>query len=121
LLLAGCSKDIQNKDAVRQGVVDYLSKKGFNLNQMEVEIKQVNFQQDKAQAMVAFKPKGGQAADGMSLSYQLEKKGNKWEVVKAAPGGGANPHGGEMAPPMGMPPAGGGAMPPNHPPAPEKK
>jgi hypothetical protein len=55
----------------------------------------------------------------MSMTYNLEKKGNKWEVVKsgsaAAPGG--NPHGGEAMPAMPMPGTPQGTLPPGHPPA----
>jgi hypothetical protein len=114
LALAGCSKNAQNKDAVRQGVIDYLtSKTGLNVGSMTVDVKSVNFNGNKAEAVVSFKPKGGTDAQGMEMPYKLEQQGEKWVVTGrgdsgqnahgAAPAGGTeNPHGG------GMP---GGAMP----------
>jgi hypothetical protein len=121
LLLSGCAKDIQNKDAVRQGIIDYLSKRGsINVNQMNVEVASVSFEQNKAVATVSFSPKnGGGPGESMSMTYNLEKKGNKWEVIKggSAASGAENPHGGAMPPAMPpvMPPQ--GTLPPGHPPA----
>ncbi len=118
LLLAGCAKDINNKEAVRIAVVDYLTKRaestGLNVASMEVQVASVSFQKDQAQAMVSIKPRGG--ADGMQLSYALVRKGDAWEV-KGKQESGPNPHGSgaEMPPSQAAPPP-NGAMPPGHPP-----
>ncbi len=124
LLLAGCSKDISNNEAVRKGVVDYLSKRtgqtGLDMNLMDVTVTDVRFDRNEATATVAFKPKGG-GSEGMSMNYALERQGNQW-VVKGRKETGMNPHGGQMPgqmAPGGMP-GSGAAMPPNHPPI-EKK
>jgi hypothetical protein len=118
-LLAGCAKDINNKEAVRVAVVEYLNKKaestGLNVAQMEVQVGSVSFQKDQAQAMVNIKPKG--MPDGMQMSYALVRKGDKWEV-KGKQDSGMNPHGGEL--PSSAPPAqpnSNPALPPGHPPA----
>jgi hypothetical protein len=123
LLLSGCSKNIDNKEAVRKGVIDYLTKRsgqtGLDMKMMDVSVTDVRFDKNEATATVAFKPKGG--AEGMSMNYSLERRGNEW-VVKGRKESGMNPHGGQM--PGGMMPGGampGAAMPPNHPPVETKK
>lgn len=121
----GCKKSIATNDAVRKGVLEHLSNnKGLNVESMDIEITQVTFRDTEADATVSFKPKGGDAAAGMSMKYTLERKGNDWVVKKNPSAGGG--HG--MAMPGGM---GGGMgsgagsgmgagqgmqMPPNHPP-----
>lgn len=128
--LAGCSKNIQTNDAVRQGVINHLSQnKGLQIASMDVEVSAVTFKDNLAEATVSFKPKGGGAASGMQMRYTLEKKGDAWVVQKKADSGmghgggmpgGAMPGGvmpggmGGMAPSTEMP---AGALPPGHPPA----
>jgi hypothetical protein len=109
-LLAACTKDIQNKDAVRGAIVDYLkareSKTGLKMDAMEVEVSTMTFSSsgNEAHATVKFTPKGGGA--GMDMPYTLDRNGNQW-VVRAHAEGGENPHGAVKLP----------AMPPSHPPA----
>jgi hypothetical protein len=127
ILLTSCgSKSVDNKEAVRQGVVDYLDKRkaqtGLDMNLMNVEVTNVSFQGNEARATVAFKPKDQKnAAAGMSMGYVLERRGDKWVVKGRQESAGG--HAGGMAVPGGTPqePApgitpGAGAMPPNHPP-----
>lgn len=121
-VLAGCSKNIQTNEAVRQGVVAHLSgNKSLQISSMEVEVTAVTFKDNLAEATVSFKPKGGDAASGMQMRYTLEKKGDAWVVQKKADSGAG--HGAAM-PNMGgmgaVEPGGGAAgsaMPPGHPPA----
>lgn len=111
LALAGCSRGIENKEAVRQGIIDYLAnKKGMNMASMNVDVTAVTFKQNEADATVAFSPKGGSAAQGMTMRYTLEKQGSRW-VVKGRPDLGQ--HG------AGMP--GMGGMPSGHPPVATEK
>jgi hypothetical protein len=133
LLTISCSKDIQNTDAVKQGVTDYLkdsqAKTGLNLDAMQIEVRSVSFQRDEARANVYITPKGIPTG-GMQLTYVLARKGNKW-VVRGRSESGANPHGagGEM--PQELPPGHpqttpggaqpGGALPPGHPPVGSKQ
>lgn len=119
--LAGCHRNIQNEEAVRQGVLDYLStRQGLNLASMNVSVTSLVFRQNEVDATVNFSPKGSNAAAPMSLHYVLEKKGDRW-VVKPRANSGQNPHGGMGAAPhgeVGMPPAAGaptGQLPPGHP------
>jgi hypothetical protein len=121
LLLAGCGRGIDNKEAVRQGVLDHLSTRaGLDLKSMQVDVASVSFRQNEADAMVSFRPKGAtDASAGMQMQYTLEKKGNRW-VVKGKRDSGMAPHGGAPGSMPGSMPGGampGGAMPPGHPPA----
>jgi len=102
VLLAACSKDIQNTEAVRQGVVDYLQQRnaetGLDVNSLVVTVTSVSFEQDVARATVAFSPKSAPNVTGMSMNYVLDRKGDKW-VVKGRQVNPGNPHsGGEMPP-----------------------
>ena len=104
--LADCGKSIDNKEAVRQGVLNYLAKRSDFLA-MEVSVTSVAFRQDEATATVHFQAKGNNApAAGMNMEYVLERKGNQW-VVKGRAGSGA-PHTGM---PQNGPSGSLGAMP----------
>lgn len=113
--LAACGKSGggNDKEAVRQGVIDYLAQRSnLNINSMNVEVTSVKFNGEEAEATVSFSPKGSkEAGGGMSMPYTLEKKGGRW-VVKARSSQG---HGGS-APPAGAPESPGAAAPPAHPP-----
>ncbi len=121
VLTLSCGRsNIDNKDAVRKGVIDYLEKRksqtGLDMGLMNVEVTNVNFEKNEARATVAFRPKDGKAG-GMSMNYVLERKDNQW-VVKGRQESGLSPHAGGAAPgAMGSGPAGEmPAMPLNHPP-----
>ena len=122
LALAGCHRNMQNEDAVKRGVMDYLStRQGLNIASMDVSVASMIFRQNEVDATVTFTPKGSNAAQPMSIPYTLESKGDRW-VVKPRAAAGQNPHGGMGANPhgagMGMPEGGGapaGALPPGHP------
>jgi hypothetical protein len=114
LCLAGCNRGSQDKEAVRQGIVDHLQAGHFDLTKMDMDLKSVQFNGARADAIVSVYIKGGSAAQGMSMKYQLERQGGKWVVVGRADAGA--PHGGAMAAPgAAMPgagsPHGGMAMP----------
>jgi hypothetical protein len=113
---------MQNEDAVKRGVMDYLStRQGLNIASMDVSVASMIFRQNEVDATVTFTPKGSNAAQPMSIPYTLERKGDRW-VVKPRAAAGQSPHGGMGANPhgagMGMPEGGGapaGALPPGHP------
>lgn len=107
--LAACNGAKKNNDAVRQGVVEYLQSKGFDVGKaMTVSLKNVDLKGDQADATVTITPTGGNEAQGMSMKYHLEQKGEKWVVV-----GRAGDHTGATMPqaPAGGDPHGGGAAP----------
>ena len=114
--LAGCNRGVQSNDAVRQGVLDYLSQKaGMNVAAMEINLTSVKINGNQADATVTFAAKGSTSAQ-MTMQYHLEQKDNKWIVVgrqdsgqhTATPPPGAMPPAGAMPP--GENPHGGGAM-----------
>jgi hypothetical protein len=133
--LAGCSKNIDTTDAVKQGVLRDIPK-DVNVGNMDVNVVSVSFRGQEADAVVSFAPKGGQPM--MSMNYTMERKANEWHIKKRAtgdiqkhaaqaPGGpGAGSSMGGSAPPLtgnetqlppGHPPMGGAGsqLPPGHP------
>ena len=125
VLLSGCRKDIQNKEAVRQGVLNYLAKRS-DLSAMDVAVSDVSFHKDEANATVHFQAKGSpDTGAGMEIKYILERKGDQW-VVKGrssmAGSGHGVPAGGDAGQlPSGHPAVPGArgsspALPPGHPP-----
>ena len=120
----GPSTNLNTKDAVRAAVVEHLSaRKGLDLDMgaMELDIGDVSFRANEAEASVSFRPKGTQAS-AMTMKYALVRDGNRWKVKPKAPeSGGANPHGAIVQPQPGTGPGGQAVMPPGHPPLGAKK
>ncbi|HKA01888.1 MAG TPA: hypothetical protein VKE70_35500 [Candidatus Solibacter sp.] len=120
LCLAACkSGQNQSNDAVRQGVLDYLQKGGYNVSGMDIRIANVQFKDNQAEAQVNIGVKGS-GTTAMSMGYHLELKDNHWTVVGksdsgqhgalAPPSAGAeNPHAGGA--PGAAPGGGSGKMP----------
>lgn len=110
---------------MRQGVLDYLSgRKDISIGAMDVDVTSVQFNGNKADAVVSFSAKGASGGPGMTMRYQLEQQGNKWAVVgrddgghsNAVAPGSPNPHGSGALPESGTNPhagvgAGGGGGP----------
>jgi hypothetical protein len=119
--LSGCKRNIESEQAVRQGVMNYLSKRN-DLAQMDVTVTKVSFRENEADATVHFQAKGSNApGSGLDLNYVLERKGNEWVVKGRGTGIG---HGGGMGTPDNPHGAGGmpgatGALPPGHPTIPQ--
>ena len=110
LSLAGCSKDINNKDAVKAAILKRVSKTGFDVKAMKVDVTQVSFHDQDAVATVAFLPNGGPPQSSVTFKYNLHRQNDEWVATGLAgstgTAAGANPHGGAM--PGGA--MGGGAM-----------
>jgi hypothetical protein len=123
--LSACKRDIQNTDSVRQGVLNYLSKRS-DLLSMDVSITNVNYRQNEATATVHFQAKGSNTpGSGMDMRYLLERKGNDWVVKGRASG---DSHGQAMSGASGMQPSGTGSigampqtLPPGHPAIPSRE
>jgi hypothetical protein len=118
LLLAACArKNIENKEAVRQAVIEYLSSRqaqtGLDMSTMDVNVMAMAFERDTARATVEFRIKNSDA--GMQLSYTLDRKGDKW-VVQARQDSGQG-HGVVLPPDgsVGVSPTDKGQLPPGHP------
>jgi hypothetical protein len=106
--LAGCNRASQNKEAIRDGVIEYVAAK-VNVSAMDVDVTSIDFKGNEADATVAFRAKGAPAGSGLQMRYTLEQKAGKWVVKEKAESG--SPHGS-----MANPGAGGEALPPGHPP-----
>lgn len=103
----GCHRS-SPEAGVRQGVIDYLSKRSnLNMSGMNVDVTSLVVRQNEADAVVSFTAKGANPGQPMSMRYTLERKGDRW-VVKDKAEAGASPHGG-AAPPAGA------QLPPGHP------
>jgi hypothetical protein len=113
LLLAGCSKNIDTTDAVRDGIIKDISKK-VDVGTMDVTVDSVSFREKEADATVSFTPKGGPRSQSMVMSYALERQGDEWKIKSRSM---VTPHDqlqpGQTALPPGHP--GGTALPPGHP------
>ncbi|MGH9632190.1 MAG: hypothetical protein ACRD7E_28120, partial [Bryobacteraceae bacterium] len=108
----GCNRAPQTKEAVREGVIEHLSKNsGLDLSSMNIEVTSLSFRENEAQATVSFKPRSS-PDQGMQMSYTLEREGNRWMVKKRADSGG-DPHGG--AAPSGDLPSGHPPVKPSEP------
>jgi hypothetical protein len=111
LLTGGCKSSANNNDAIRDGVIRHIAgMNGLNVNNMTVTVTKATFDGDKAQADVDIRAKNGDPnAPAMELTYELQKQGNEWVVLKGAA------RGGMQHPTAGAMPS-TGALPPGHPP-----
>jgi hypothetical protein len=107
LTLAGCAKDINNKDAVKSAIMKRVAKTGFDVSAMKVDVTQVSFHDQDAVATVAFLPNGGPPESAVKFKYNLHRQNDEWVATGIAQGAGMAPHGG-TAP--GANPHAGGVM-----------
>lgn len=88
--LTGCKKGAgssQDPNAeIRRAIEAHLAHKGnLNLAAFEMNLQQVTFQGDHAQAQVTYNVKNGPGV--MQLTYALEKHDGNWSVVESNPAG----------------------------------
>ena len=117
-----CKSKPDDGETIKAGVIKHLvAVQGLNVPNMEVTVTQFSITGNQANAQVEIRAKSGDNSGGtMTLSYNLEKRGDDWVVLKAAPAGGTlqHPAPGEMpqsALPSGHPSAGGATAGPVHP------
>lgn len=113
---AACKRNIDNQEAVRQAVIDYLSKRSnLNVSAMNVDVTSVTFRSNEADAVVAITVRGATPGQPMSMRYTLERQGDHW-TVKGKTEAGGGPHGAGAANPHGeVQPPTAGELPPGHP------
>jgi hypothetical protein len=105
---AACNRGSYKEEAVRQAVIDYLSKRSnLNLSAMNVHVDSVTFRENDADAVVSFSARGATPGTPMSVHYTLVRQGDRWTVKNRAEGPGGMPHQGAAAP--------GGQLPAGHP------
>lgn len=87
--LSGCGGAPQNKEAVRRGIMEHLSKRTDMLvSSMQIDVVSVSFRKGEADAVISFRPSGAAAETGMTMSYTLESKGRQWVVKTRRDAGG---------------------------------
>ena len=102
LLAGGCNKGGSNdpKAAIQAAIEAHLKQRqNLMLANMTLEVQDVKFTGDTAQADVQFRSK--QSPDlVVSVRYMLRRAGDRWQVESSAPLGGMGtpPHGGAPAP-----------------------
>lgn len=113
LTLPACQRfrsgaNLNSKEAVKAAIDAHLAKRRgqLALDQMNVEVKDVKFQDDRAEADVLFSSKTGTAS--MTMHYSLRREGDHWVVERSGstsmglpPG---HPPAAEPASPAGPPP-----------------
>ena len=101
LVLSGCNKSqgLQSKAAIQSAIEQHLQKQSnVMLSNMSVEVEDVKYDADGADASVNFRSK---QSPGLVVArhYVLKKVGDQWHVESSSsPGGMGGPHG------TGMPP-----------------
>lgn len=100
LLLAACQKEgvaeLESEAAVEAAIRTHLSTRpGLAMDKMEMEVRQVEFKGDTAEADVVLHVKDGEGE--MPFHYTLRRQGDQWVVER----GGGN---GTGEPPPGHPP-----------------
>jgi len=85
LVLTGCAKNIDNKEAVQDGVRKGVAKRGIDPKQMDVNVTSVQFHGNTADATVAFAAKGQPTGGGVTVNYELERVKDEWVVKTRAP------------------------------------
>jgi hypothetical protein len=94
LLLAcagGCKKGASDKDAIRASIAQHLKENStLNMAAMDMDVRQVTINGDRAQAQVEFRLKQG--GTSMQVVYNLERRDGVWSVLKGEPAGGQIAH-----------------------------
>lgn len=126
LAIPACDRQAKSETAVRQAIERYLAARpNLNLQGMELQVSNVRFQGERAEADVMFRAKSdGKAA--LSMHYNLRREGGGWRVTPQSSGHGMMPpEAGESMPelpgghlPVGSssPPSPAPELPPGHPP-----
>jgi hypothetical protein len=110
LLTVGCKSKTDTDDAIRDGVIKHISAvSGLNVNNMTITVTGATVNGDQARADVDIRAKNGDpTVPPMQLTYELQKQGNEWVVMRSqSTGGMQHPATGQMPP--------NGTLPPGHP------
>jgi hypothetical protein len=102
VLIGGCSKTggLQSKAAVQAAIEAHLQQRpNLMLANMTLEVQDVRFTGDTAQADVQFRSKQSPNLV-VGVRYMLRRVGDRWQVESSAPLGGMGtpPHGGAPGP-----------------------
>jgi hypothetical protein len=115
LCLAGCSKNIDTPEAVKEGVIKDIAKK-VDVQVMDVNVDSVSFREKEADAKVSFRPKGAPVSQSITMNYLLERQGDEWHIKSRNMQAHEQQQPGQTALPPGHPGAtSGGPLPAGHP------
>ena len=91
---SACKKQASDSEAIRSGILQHLNAIGtLNMSAMDMDVRSVSINGNKAHAEVEFRPKsGGVRGAGMQVAYNLEKQAGSWVVMKTQPLGGMIQH-----------------------------
>ena len=89
-----CKKQLSDNDAIRAGILHHLQVVGtLNISAMDMDLRIVSINGNKAHAEVEFRPKtGGPPGAGMVVAYNLERRDDGWVVLQTQPAGGTINH-----------------------------
>jgi hypothetical protein len=115
LLVVGCSRtaETQPKAAIQAAIEAHLQQRqNLVLANMTLEVQDVKFAGDKAEAEVKFRSKQSPNLS-VGVRYLLRRAGDRWQVESSSPssGMGASPHAGAVAPASPAPPVEPGLKP----------
>ena len=111
--VGGCKKRVSDNDAIRAGIMQHLTAVGtLNMSAMEMDVRSVSVNGNQAHAEVEFRPKNNSApGSGMQVAYNLEKRDDRWIVMKTQPLGGMIQHPDTTKNPHNNPDVHSGALP----------
>lgn len=91
---SACKQQASDSAAIRSGILQHLTTIGtLNMSAMDVDIRSVSVNGNQAHAEVEFRPKNNTTLGaGMQVAYNLEKRDDRWIVMKALPLGGMIQH-----------------------------
>jgi hypothetical protein len=120
LCLAGCSKNIDTPEAVKDGVIkDLTANKKADIAAMDISVDSVSFRENEANAQVSFRPKGSPPnSPGVTMNYALVRQDGEWHIkTRNMQGHEQQQPAGQSALPPGHPATipGNGTLPPGHP------
>ena len=95
LIFGGCSKSRtdQSKEAIKAAVEQHLQQRSNVVyNNMTLEVQDVKFNGDHAEANVRFQSKQSPQA-AVNVHYTLKKIGDRWQVESSSSAGGMGTHG----------------------------
>jgi len=107
ILLTACSSGLRSEKAVREAIEAHLkSRSDLAASKMTLEIENVKFGDNSAQADTKFRSKDDPGL-AVSVHYTLRHAGDHWEVVSSSSANGAasNPHATGAAAPTSPPAA----------------
>jgi hypothetical protein len=106
LLLLSCGNNMNSKEKVQEAILERLkTHAGLDMNSLSMTTTAVRFDHNKAYATVSFHQKGDtDVHGGMVMTYTLENRAGKWNVVGVGDSSGHNLNGAPAPDTQELPP-----------------